>query len=243
METPFAAALISVLALAMVHLFAGALNFLGGIPRSRWLSIAGGISVAYVLVHLLPELSKGQEAVEEAACLLPFLERHVYLMALLGLAVFYGVERSARRAKHGSPHAERPTTGRAFWLSVVSFAVYNAVIGYLLVHREDDSLSGLVLFSVALGVHFVVNDFGLRERHREAYVRVGRRLLAAGILAGWAVGELTEISEAAIALLIGFLAGGVILNVMKEELPQERQSRFYAFAAGATGYAALLIAV
>ena len=36
---------------------------------------------------------------------------------------------------------------------------------------------------------------------------------------GWIVGELTEISDAALGLLVAFLAGGVILNVMKEELP------------------------
>lgn len=164
-------------------------------------------------------------------------------MALVGLAVFYGVERSARRSKGGSAYAERPTSGRAFWLGMVSFAVYNAVIGHLLVHRDDDSVTELILFAVALGVHFVVNDFGLRERHRDAYVHTGRWLLVAAILAGWAVGQLTEISEAAIALLLGFLAGGVVLNVMKEELPEERQSRFSAFALGGAAYAALLLTI
>lgn len=38
-----------------------------------------------------------------------------------------------------------------------------------------------------------------------------------------------------------FLGGGVVLNVLKEEVPSERQSRFWAFAAGAAGYAALLL--
>jgi hypothetical protein len=35
----------------------------------------------------------------------------------------------------------------------------------------------------------------------------------------------------------------VVLNVLKEELPEDRQSRFTAFAAGAAIYAALLLAV
>jgi hypothetical protein len=39
------------------------------------------------------------------------------------------------------------------------------------------------------------------------------------------------------------MAGGVILNVLKEELPEERQSKFWAFALGAAIYAALLVAV
>ena len=161
----------------------------------------------------------------------------------MGLAVFYGVELSARRSRADSSDGGRPTTTRAFWLSIASFALYNAVIGYLVLHREEETTTSLVLFSVALGVHFVVNDFGLRERHREDYVRFGRWLLVLGLLAGWAVGELTGISDAAIALLLAFVAGGVILNVMKEELPEQRQSRFWSFALGAAGYSALLLTI
>ena len=33
-----------------------------------------------------------------------------------------------------------------------------------------------------------------------------------------------------------------MLNVLKEEVPSERQSRFGAFVLGAAGYAALLLA-
>ncbi len=45
-----------------------------------------------------------------------------------------------------------------------------------------------------------------------------------------------------IAVLIAFLAGGIIRNVLKEEVPEERESRFSAFAVGATAYAAILLA-
>ena len=52
---------------------------------------------------------------------------------------------------------------------------------------------------------------------------------------------MTEISGVAIAVLTAFLGGGVILNVLKEEVPSERQSRFWAFALGMAGYATLLL--
>jgi len=42
---------------------------------------------------------------------------------------------------------------------------------------------------------------------------------------------------AAPAVLLAFLAGGVILNVLKEELPEERDRRFWAFLVGAAAYA------
>lgn len=72
---------------------------------------------------------------------------------------------------------------------------------------------------------------------------MGRWFLAVAILVGWTVGLLTELSEAVTALLFVFLAGGVVLNVLKEELPKERRSRFWPFALGAAFYAALLLIV
>jgi zinc transporter ZupT len=56
------------------------------------------------------------------------------------------------------------------------------------------------------------------------------------------VGLVTEISEAALGVLFAFLAGGVIMNVLKEELPEERESRFWAFVLGAGLYAGVLLA-
>ena len=230
--------------LAGVHLFSGRLRFLGVSPRSRWLSAAGGVSVAYVFVHLLPDLAEEQETIREATGeSFSFLEYHVYLVALVGLAVFYGLERAAKvsRGKERSAGREDSTAGGVFWLHTASFAVYNALIGYLLLHREDPGPRPLILFAFAMGVHFVVNDNGLRRDHKAAYDRRGRWLLAAAVIAGWTVGLSFEVSEAALAVLFGFLAGGVIMNVLKEELPEERESRFWAFALGAALYSVILL--
>jgi len=98
----------------------------------------------------------------------------------------------------------------------------------------------LALYTLALAVHFVVNDFGLREHHKDAYDRTGRWVIAAAVLVGWLLGVITEIPERAIALVVAFIAGGVVLNVLKEELPGERRARFVPFIAGAIGYAVLL---
>ncbi|WP_052455643.1 hypothetical protein [Bhargavaea cecembensis] len=94
-----------------------------------------------------------------------------------------------------------------------------------------------------MGLNFVVNDWGLRGIHRGYYDRYGRWLLAAAIFAGWLIGTVTEIEDVFISYLSAFLAGGVIMNVMKEELPKERQSSFLAFLAGVVGYAVILLAV
>lgn len=231
---PFAAAL----ALAVVHLMAGKLTFLSGTPRHRWLSAAGGISLAYVFLHLLPELARGEEHVRAAAgTVAGVAERHTYLVALIGLCAFYGLERMAVRSRgEGSG-----TTAAVFWIHISSFALYNALIGYLLV-REERSQREFATFALAMALHFVVNDFALREHHRERYDRTGRWVVAAALVLGWAAGAATEVSEAAVAVIVAFLGGGVILNVLKEELPDERESRFGALALGMAAYAAILIA-
>jgi zinc transporter ZupT len=230
--------------LAAIHLYSGRMRFLDVLPRSRWLSVAGGISVAYVFVHLLPDLAEEQETIREAAGeSFNFLEYHVYLVALIGLAAFYGLERSAKTSRRRKRTAgdEDSTEAGVFWVHAASFTVYNALIGYLLLHREEPGVWSLILFAFAMGVHFVVNDYGLRRDHKGTYDRIGRWVLAAGILAGWVVGLFFEVSEAAIAVLFGFLAGGVIMNVLKEELPEDHESRFWAFALGAAAYAVVLL--
>jgi hypothetical protein len=232
--------------LALVHLFSGKLRLLEEIPRSRWLSIGSGVSVAYVFVHILPELSTAQETIQGVVGGgLAFLEHHVYLVALIGVAVFYGLERAANLSRERNQKAGRGdvTEAGVFWLHICSFAIYNALIGYLLLHREESGIQNLLFFFFAMALHFVVNDHGLREDHKESYDRIGRWILAAAIIVGWVIGQGTEIHEAAIAVLFAFLAGGVILNVLKEELPDERQSKFWAFALGAAIYAALLVSV
>ncbi|KOP24629.1 hypothetical protein AMR41_19780 [Hapalosiphon sp. MRB220] len=216
-------------ALAIIHLISGKLRFLQVIPRSRWLSLGSGVSVAYVFIHILPELSQQQESISKAlATNLSFLENHVYLIALVGVAVFYGLERLTKQSRRRKREAgeEDITEPYVFWIHITSFAIYNALIGYLILHRESPGLISLLFFAIAMGLHFLVNDYGLRQDHKKTYDHIGRWILSAAIIFGWVIGTAIEIHQAAIAVLFAFLAGGIILNVLKEELPEERKSRF-----------------
>lgn len=42
------------------------------------------------------------------------------------------------------------------------------------------------------------------------------------MILGWGLAISTDIPERAIALIVAFIGGGIILNVLKEELPGER---------------------
>ncbi len=225
------------IALASIHIFSGRLAFLSDKPRSRWLSAAGGVSVAYIFVHVLPELAEGREHIK-AIVERRWLEEGIFLLALAGLVIFYGLERMAKSSK-----TERGTPAGTFWIHISSFAVYNALIGYVLARQEYRTTTSMAMFFVAMGTHFVVNDHGLRADHHERYDHIGRWLLAGSVIVGFSIGSGIEFSRVGYELLFAFLAGGVVLNVLKEELPAERQSRYWAFASAVIAYATLLILI
>ncbi|WP_372910727.1 hypothetical protein [Salinigranum sp.] len=235
--------------LAAVHLFAGKLRFLAVVPRSQYLSMAGGVSVAYVFVHLLPEISERQSELAVDAGAPAATELPLFLVALFGFTVFYGLEQfvvQSRRTAEGRQVVsafETNASALAFWLHVSSFALYNALVGYLSLHREESGLAAAALYFVAMALHFVVNDHGLREHHREAYVHLGRWILALAVVGGVLAGVLVDVPELALGYLLAFLGGSVVLNAIKEELPEERRSSFGAFGAGVVAYTLVLLSV
>ena len=231
MPINFATSGLLAVSLALIHLFCGKLHFVD-IPRSRWLSAAGGVAVAYVFIHLLPELSEYQSVLKTSrGGIINYLEHHVYLIALIGLGIFYWLERLAilSRQKQQKAGKGKVTSIGIFWLHIVSFAIYNTLIGYLLLHREQTDIGHLISFASAMGLHFVVNDHGLRQNHKKIYDRLGKWILAFSIIFGWVIGSGIEINETTIAVLFSFLAGGIILNVLKEELPRGKRKLFLGF--------------
>ena len=242
-STPFLPAILAVaFVFAGIHLLADRLRFLDGTPRSRWLSAAGGVSVAYVFLHVLPEL--GLLAREHGA------GGHgsganggtgnqlVWITALGGLVTAY-VAMHLLRQRAGEPHEDAPDG--VFALHLTSFALYNLLIGCLLLRREDADPVSLATYAFAMGLHFITNDWGLRHAHPRPYHRWGRFVLAGAVLAGVAIGLLAPPPAQVTAYLFAFLAGGVVLNVLKEELPEERESRSLPFVGAALGYGALLL--
>jgi len=170
------------LTLAVLHAAAKHLRLTAVVPRSGWLSFGGGVSVAYVFVHVLP----GQAAIEATDHpLVDAMAHHAYLIALAGFVLFYGLERYAQSAGRDAEDGrfDERAAATVLWVHLLSYGLLNATIGYLLVGYAREG-EGVVLFAVAMGFHFVVNDDGLRRHHTAEYDRWGRWVLPASVLAG-----------------------------------------------------------
>jgi hypothetical protein len=214
--------------------------------RRRWLSLAAGVAVAYVFVDMLPLMTEKQARFLEAAGEhgLPLAEFRIYLAALLGFTAFYGLEHLVGRRKTVAEIVEavgkEEEPSPVHWAHVGGFALYNLMIGYLLSDWGTNAV-GLALYCGALGMHLLITDDAMRRDYGARYDHWGRWTMASCLLAGALVGALTPVSVGALTIIVGIVAGGVVINSLKDELPSAGEGRFSPFLIGALAYAALII--
>ncbi len=231
------------IALALVHAVLSQVNIGAVLPERRCFSFAGGVSIGFVFLSVFPALSRAQAQFNQAPLFwLQPLDNPIYLIALLGLTAFYGVDRLVlTTGRFNRTDQDIDRAGRiVFWIHIIAYAMLNAIFGYMLLGLSDHNLGQYLLFFVAIALHFFIIDRGLRERHRTLYDRQGRWLLTAAILAGAITGAVIHLSDVAIALVWSFLAGSTILNILKRELPDAKKSCFWSFLGGAMFYTGLL---
>jgi hypothetical protein len=226
------------LALASIYVFGHRLRTKS--HHRRWVSVAAGVSVAWVFVDLLPEISENQAKFStgphRGAALFP--EQAIYLAAMLGFVLFYALEYFVSGA------AEDGEPGRVFSsLRIAAFAGYSALIAYLLIHNVWRDATTLLLYTLAMSFHFLLVDHSLFSDRYGAYERHSRWILALAVLVGWFVGILTSIPDQWMARIIGFVSGGVLMNTVVVELPEGRGGRFWPFALAAAAYSAVLLVV
>lgn len=238
---------VAALVLAAVQLLADRLlartESLPGAVRRDLLSAAAGASVAYVFVDVLPELARYQRTLLTALGEdgVRFAEQRLYLLGLLSFVVFYGLEHlvlvqhEAHPAEREAAHDERYAPAH-----LLAFAAYAALIGYLLVERAEDGAVPIAIYTAAMALHFLIVAHALRERFPVAHARWGRWLLAASVLAGWAVGMRVGTSGPTVARIFAVVAGGVVITSVQRELPGAERGRFWPFVLGAVAFALLL---
>lgn len=227
-------AFISLLIFASVHLWAKKTEKWNAITHGRFLSIGGGVAIAYVFIDLLPKLGINDFLVREALKgVFPFFERHVYIMALLGFLLFYTVDRSHSYLKKKA----------SFWLSLTSYMIFNFLVGYSVVDKDNPEVKPLILFTLAIALHYFMNDYTLRLDHGKIYDKYGKWILILSLFCGWLLGVFIDLSSTAIALISAFIGGGVIMNVTRHELPNDNPNSLGAFLLAAAVYSMILLAI
>ncbi|MGY2726175.1 hypothetical protein [Thermostichus sp. OS-CIW-26] len=97
-------------------------QLLHNIPQRYWLSLGGGISLAYVFTAFLAEVTELQQHLMPLEVpVLGYLIEHIHLLMLLGIVTVYGLEGLAQSSKqglfaktHGARMAQLPVADHRF---------------------------------------------------------------------------------------------------------------------------------
>jgi hypothetical protein len=209
------------------------------IDRRSLISFGAGMSAAYVFVHLMPELQGVRRSFTGSVdAPLPYQGMAIYFLALLGFLVFYGLDHLRTRLRNT---AESQQAGLGFRLHVGGFAAYVWLVAYLLVHNLEETRVSIASYATAITFHFLSVDHALRHEHGALYDGIGRYLLAAAALLGWASGLLVALPAYVLALMVAFISGAIIMNSLIMELPSEKDGRFLPFLTGGVLYGLLLL--
>lgn len=222
-----------VLLLALVHLSVKRFTSLMSQPRKPLLSFAGGTSVGYITVHLLPEFQKVQDDFNRAL-LIPeqFRDFSLFIIATIGFLAFYSLNHFVK-AEEKNASGKKETSRLIFQLHIGAFALYNSFIGYYLIKGLKQEPKALLFFTVIFILHLMVNDVGIRMDHKKRYDPYGSIILGASIIGGWLLGVFLTLPIPVYAIWFSWLSGGILLNTIKEELPKERKSQLLPFILGA----------
>ncbi len=225
-----------VVLLAGVHLSVKHYTTLMKQPRKPILSFAGGASVAYVTVHLLPEFQKAQKEFNEIMHIPQQYEGYsLFLVATVGFLAFYSINHFVQSSKPNQPRTA------VFTIHIGAFVIYNSFIGYYLIKGLKQEPKAVIIFTAVFILHLMVNDVGLRLDHKKRYDPWGSLILAISVVAGWLLGFFVTLPIFIFALWFSWLAGGILLNTIKEELPKERKSKLLPFFLGTVLSAILFI--
>lgn len=216
----------------LVHLYSEKLRGFSRAFQSRFLSFGGGVAISYVFLDLLSKLCSGDALVRQSG-FFPYFEKHVYIFALVGFLLFFLVDKTPRetRDKEG------------YWLSIGSYAIFNFLVGYSVVDKNDPEVQPLLLFTFAIALHYFVNDYSLAKEHGSRYRWRGKWILIVSIVLGALIGSWYRLSPVAVSLLGSFIAGGVIMNVTKHELPKDNPNNLGSFLFATVFYSIILLSI
>jgi hypothetical protein len=230
------ASALSAMLLACIHLVFPRFEEAAHAIKFAWVSFTGGVAIGYVYLYLLPKL--GDFTARVAANpdgQWEFLNYRAYLYSLVGFTGYFLAEQFAREGTSSA----RPRT----MTLAGGFFVYNLLIGYTVATIPHADILALIVATAALALHTLGIDHQIRSAGKGSFDSFIRWLLAAALMVGWGAGVLLSVPKELVVLMTAILAGGMIANVMFEEVPRNSVEQRAPFLLGILFFTAVALAM
>lgn len=206
-----------------------------------FISFAGGVSIAYVFLEMLPGLVEYNKPIGEYLILnqwlTSFTELMIYIVSLIGFLIYYGLDVFAERYQTIT-HDNRIV----YLLHISMFCFYNMLITHTMSLRAVAGPTYTLLFTFAMALHFVLTDRKFSRTYPIRFNHFGRFFLNLSLLIGWILSVIfNPVSVLFVAFMMAFLAGSIMLNVFREELPNGDLASFRWFLLGSLLITSILL--
>ena len=231
--------ILCVLVIASAHWLASKVATRPDREQVRWASFGGGAGIAYVFVHLLPELASHGQALSEAPGMetfapTPITEALLFLIALAGIMVTYSLDVLATH--------ERQAGRIAGSLHTLNFAAISYLYAYSLPSLISTGWAYGVLFTIAISAHVLLADRTMAARHPTIFRTRTRWFGTAALVLGLSHAALLHpVADLHLAIATAFLGGGLLMAVFREELPAVNRTRLGWLVAGTVSMASLML--
>jgi len=205
--------LLIALVLGGAHVIAPSIAGLRKYPE-RQQAFGGGLSVAYVFLHLIPSLDTADDVVGP----------RIYFVALLGFVAFYGLDVLFQPPKH-----THPTKYHAY-LSV--FFLYDGLLVFTLGLQLPPTPILTLVFALSLGLDVLNTDLALQDEYGARFVKSGRWVLLAGVALGYAASLARRPDPFVVDIVTATLAGFMMFHTFNGLFPVARNKKFPWFLAG-----------
>lgn len=197
-------------------------------------SVSAGAGLAYVFLYLLFELvTEGATKIHGLVPLGPGPLETLFVFLLAALTATYIAQVQLER----TPGSSDDHLGLA-----ILFITYNFLAGAGLLEESAWGVINLLLYVAAIGVHLIFNDLFLLHSYPIYHTAPWRFVLGIAPVCGCGLAIALGVPAGVLYISLAMVAGGIITNELRRELPDTWSLRPFALVAGMVAYAALIFA-
>lgn len=191
-------------------------------------SLAGGVTVAFVMLDLFVDLAEGSGEAHAIVRGGPEPVHTTAVLLLVGVvATFVTAAIVAHQARHRHVVELAPHLG------------YSLLVGAALVEEAHEGLFALALFWVVITIHLAVVDHGFSHRFHLEHRRWTTIARALAIIVGALVWHAAEPPLGVFHVVLALVAGGTLLMAFRDEIPAPEEANVGALVAGAAVFTLL----
>lgn len=241
---------IGVVVFALINFFTYKISRYIGEHKTKVLSFFGGITVSYVFLDLLPSLEQSSLYLKQLGNSVPLIalyEDAIFLVVLVGFLLFFVLEHLAvksrrQRTSKGQDIKGTQASKRVFFIHLFTVALPVFIVSFIFIFEFDAGAITALLFLVAVSMHLFIENESMLEHYNRLQIEVGRYVMAAIPLLGWAASVLWPETIATAYIMLAFVSGVILYHALRNELPSSfRRNSWAFFLLGAALYTVLLI--